>query len=142
MLGWVGEWEVVAMLEGFIDVSAVLSAGIYALVREGVVVYIGQSKRMLTRVSSHKSNWGRKNQPTWLPASVRGVLFDEVHVLPCRVEDLNRLEAALIDLYKPRLNRALKAPTPTTTPLNLTTATGITIPINHRPTSLPFERRI
>lgn len=130
------------MLEGFINVSAILSAGVYALVREGVVVYVGQSKRMLSRVSAHKSNWGRKNQPAWLPASVRGVLFDEVHVLPCRVEDMDQLEAALIDLYKPRYNIKLKAPTPTVTSLTITTHSGITVPLNPRPSTPRFERRI
>lgn len=92
------------MLEGFIDVSAILRCGIYALIRDGAVVYVGQSKKMLSRVSAHKSNWGRKATPVWMPASLRGVLFDEVHVLPCRVEDLDRLERALINLYKPKYN--------------------------------------
>lgn len=98
------------MLEGFVNVSAMLRPGVYALVREGVVVYVGQAKRMLTRVSAHKSNWGKKNLPAWLPASVRGVLFDEVWVLPCRVEDLNEVEATIINLYKPRYNIRVKTP--------------------------------
>jgi excinuclease UvrABC nuclease subunit len=100
------------MLEGFVDVSAILSAGVYALVRDGVVVYVGQSKRMLSRVSAHKSNWGKKNQPAWLPPSVRGILFDAVHVLPCRVEDLDLIEARMIQLYKPRYNIKIKSPDP------------------------------
>lgn len=130
------------VLEGFINVSAILRCGIYALVREGVVVYVGQSKKMLARVSAHKSNWGRKAMPAWMPASLRGVLFDEVHVLPCRVEDLDRLERALIDLYKPKYNIALKAPTLiTTTPLNLQ-INGTTIPLNHARPTPRFERRI
>lgn len=100
-----------AVLEGFVNVSALLGPGVYALLRDGVVVYVGQSKRMLGRVSAHKSNWGRKT-PAWLPASVRGILFDEVHVLPCRVEDLNAVEAAMINLYKPRYNIRIKTPNP------------------------------
>lgn len=100
------------VLEGFINVSAILRCGVYALVREGVVVYVGQSKKPLARVSAHRSNWGRKAMPAWMPASLRGVLFDEVHVLPCKVEQLNELEKALINLYKPKYNIALKAPTP------------------------------
>lgn len=100
------------MLEGFVDVSAILSAGVYALVRDGVVVYVGQSKRMLTRVSAHKSNWGKKSVPAWLPPSCRGILFDEVHVLPCRIEDLDIIEARMINLYKPRYNIKIKTPDP------------------------------
>ncbi len=102
------------MLEGFVNVSAMLSPGVYALLRDGVVVYVGQSKRPLSRIAAHKSNWGRKSVPTWLPASVRGILFDEVHVLPCRVEDLDAVEAAMINLYKPRYNIRIKTPEPVT----------------------------
>lgn len=100
------------MLDGFVDVSVMLMPGVYALVRGGVVVYVGQSKRPLARVATHKSNWGRKAMPAWMPASLRGVLFDEVHVLPCRLEELDRAEAAMIELYKPRYNIRIKSPTP------------------------------
>ena len=129
------------MLAGFINVTPILRAGVYALLREGVVVYIGQSKKMLQRVSAHKSNWGRKAQPAWMPVSLRGVLFDEVHVLPCRVEDLDELEHTMINLYKPRYNIRLKAPTPVTTELTITIG-EFTIPFNHRPSTPRFERRI
>lgn len=101
-----------AMLAAFINVSAILSAGVYALVRDGVVVYVGQSKRMLSRVAAHKSNWGRKSTPSWMPVSIRGVLFDSVFVLPCRIEDLDRIEAEIIQLYKPRYNIKIKTPDP------------------------------
>ncbi len=134
--------KLTAMLEGFIEVSPILRPAVYALVREGVVVYVGQSKKPLARISAHKSNWGRKSVPAWMPASLRGVLFDQVFILPVRVEDLDQLEAAMIDLYKPRYNIKLKAPTPiTTVPLNLT-INGTTIPLNHRPATPRFERRI
>lgn len=119
------------MLEGFINVSAILRCGVYALVRDGVVVYVGQSKKPLARVSAHRSNWGRKSMPAWMPASLRGVLFDEVHVLPCKVEQLDALERALIELYKPRYNIAIKSPTP--------------VEITHlfpQPQVAKFERRI
>ena len=127
------------MLEGFVNVSAILRCGIYALVREGTVVYVGQSKKMLARISAHKSNWGRKAMPAWMPVSLRGVLFDEVHVLPCRVEDLDRIERGLIDLYKPKYNIMHKAPGYIKTEFNITIS-GHTVPIN-RPAA-KFERRI
>lgn len=117
------------MLEGFVDVTAVLRAGVYALVRNGVVVYVGQSKHPVSRVEAHRSLWGRK-RVAWLP--IKGMLFDEVHVLPCRVEDLNRVEAALIDLYKPKYNVKLKTPTPTETPFTIT-IDGCAVPFNQHP---------
>ncbi len=101
-----------AVLDGFVNVSTVLLPGVYALVRSGVVVYVGQSRRPLSRISAHKSNWGRKSLPAWMPASLRGVLFDEVHILPCPIESLDRVEAAMIELYKPRYNIRIKSPTP------------------------------
>ncbi len=101
------------MLEGFVDASVVLRPAVYALVRGGVVVYVGQAgKAAIARIEAHRSNWGRKRLPAWMPASLRGVLFDQVFVLPCRVEDLDEVEAAMINLYKPRYNIKIKTPDP------------------------------
>ena len=126
------------MLEGFVDVTAVLRCGVYALVRDGIVVYVGQGKKMVARVEAHRSNWGRKSTPAWMPVSLRGVLFDQVFVLPCRVEDLDRIEAAMIDLYKPKFNIKLKAPA-----LNATQPITIGgVALNFRPPAPRFERRI
>ena len=131
------------MLEGFIDVSAILRCGIYALVREGVVVYVGQSKKMLGRIAAHKSNWGKKSMPAWMPVSLRGVLFDSAYVLPCRVEDLDRLERALIDLYKPKYNINLKTPDPVSTPLTIRVDGKVVATMNDVYKPCPkFERRI
>jgi hypothetical protein len=116
------------MLEGFVNASVLLKPGVYALLKEGIVVYIGQSIRPLSRVEAHRSLWGRKKAPGWLP--IRGILFDEVHVLPCRVEQLDEVERTLIDLYKPKFNIKLKTPHPTSVEFNLTTATGICVAIN------------
>lgn len=128
------------MLDGFIEVTPILRCGVYALVREGAVVYVGQSKRMLSRIEAHRSQWARSTKaPDWLP--IKGILFDQCFVMPCRVEDMDRLERQLIDLYKPRFNVKLKAPTPTTTAMYLHHK-GLRIPLNHRPQPQAFERRI
>lgn len=101
------------MLEGFVDASVILRPAVYALVRDGVVVYIGQASRAaIARIEAHRSNWGRKRLPAWMPASLRGVLFDQVFILPARVEQLDEVEAAMINLYKPRYNIKLKTPEP------------------------------
>lgn len=130
------------MLEGFIEVSSILRCGVYALMREGVVVYVGQSKRMLTRIEAHRSQWARSHKaPDWLP--IKGILFDRIYILPCRVEDMNRIEREMIDLYRPRYNVKLKAPTyvSISTPLNLQ-INGMTIPFNHARPNPRFERRL
>src|SRR5438445_279771 len=103
----------ISMLEGFVDASVVLRPAVYALVRDGVVVYIGQASRAaIARIEAHRSNWGRKRTPAWMPASLRGVLFDQVFVMPVRVEQLDQVEAAMINLYKPRYNIKIKTPEP------------------------------
>lgn len=99
-------------IEGFVDVSKVLRSGVYLLAHRGVVIYIGQSRVMLGRLATHRSQWGRKARgmasPDWLP--VRGILFDEVHICPCPLEKLDELEREFIALYKPRFNTKLKSP--------------------------------
>jgi excinuclease UvrABC nuclease subunit len=123
------------MLEGFVDVTAILRSGVYALLREGKVVYIGQSRKPLTRIESHRSMWGRRQKaPAWMQAMVKGMLFDEVHVLPCRIEDLDEVERAMIALYRPYYNIKLKPPQMVEVP-----AAEI---INRRPGGITFVRRL
>lgn len=132
------------MLEGFVNTTVMLKPGIYALLREGVVVYVGQSKKPLSRVEAHRSlqrRIARNAAPGWLP--IKGIVFDEVHVLPCRVEDLDIVERAMIDLYKPKYNVKLKSPHPVATEFNIT-IDGITIPfnqINREPGGVTIVRR-
>lgn len=132
------------MLEGFINTSVVLKPGVYALLREGVVVYIGQSKKPLSRIEAHRSLWGRTQRqgktPDWLP--IKAILFDEVHVMPCLVENLDRVERAMIDLYKPKYNIKLKSPHPVATEFNIN-IDGIPIAFNFTPApaQAPIIRR-
>lgn len=98
------------MLEGFVNVTAALRPGVYALLYHGVVVYIGKSsKAPVDRIYAHRSLRARK-APAWLP--IKGMLFDEVHILPCHPDRLDEVEHALIELYKPKYNVKLKTPTP------------------------------
>ena len=126
------------MLEGFIDATALLRPGIYALLYRGVVVYVGQSKVPLSRVYAHRSLRSRK-APAWLP--IKGMLFDEVHVLPTLVDDLDRVERALIDLYKPKYNVKLKSPQPVSQEIILTTPIGVCVTLNKLPRT-PLVRRM
>lgn len=128
-------------LAGFSEVSAVLRAGVYALVAKGVVIYVGKSRTMLARINSHRSIWSAKRRgkkvPDWLP--IPGLLFDQVYIRPCRLEDLDSLEYAMIDLYKPRYNQQLKNSLKVKTPFSLS-INGVSLNLNERPAQL--ERRI
>lgn len=129
------------MLEGFVDATALLRPGLYALLYGGVVVYIGQSKVPLNRVYAHRSLRSRK-APAWLP--IKGMLFDEVHILPCSVDRLDEVERALIDLYKPKYNVKLKSPHPVATELIVNLPDGTQIPFNSifKPSAQPILRRM
>ena len=123
-------------VEGFIEVSQILRSGVYALVHRGVVVYIGKSKGMLTRIYTHRSMWG-KAKPSWL--SVRGILFDEVFVRPCTLDVIDELEREMIAIYRPKFNTKLKPPGATDRPLSLKVG-NVVLPLAPKPTVI--ERRI
>lgn len=103
-----------AVFEGFTNASDLLRPGIYILLHRGVVIYVGKSKKMLARVYTHENRYRQKrvkNKKAGLDfIPVPGIQFDEVHVRPARLEDLDRLEAEYIDRFKPRYNTQLKRP--------------------------------
>lgn len=128
-------------LEGFADVSWILKSGVYALLKNGVVIYIGQSKGMISRIYTHKTAWGAKSRgkpsPDWMPT--KGILFDEVWVRPCSLDVLDELEREMIDLYKPKFNTRLKPPGPIKA-LTTLTIRNFAVALNRKPE--PFERRV
>ena len=142
-----GDWpeDLEMELQGFANVSVVLAGGIYALVAQGKVVYIGKAKQMLARVYSHRSN-ARKRHPAWLSDLAKGIVFDEVHVMPCHPDQIDDLEHALIHFYKPRYNIQLKhfgnprvrAPLTVTSPSGVSVALGGPIPQRQ----VTIERRV
>lgn len=89
-------------LEGFVDVSAILGSGIYALVSRGEVVYVGKSKVMLMRVGNHRTALGRKRLTG---RATRGVVFDSVWVMPVHVDRLEEVEYDMIQRYRPKWNK-------------------------------------
>lgn len=123
------------ILENFTDVSDVLHVGVYALVKRGTVIYVGKSKSLYQRIYAHRHTAKRaavgKSIPSWLP--IKGFVFDQVFVRTCRIEDLDTLEAQMIETYKPRYNESLKSHLKVTAPIALKVG-SIIIPMNTRPT--------
>ena len=64
---------------------------IYKLMKDGIVVYVGQTRFGLKRVLSHLP---QKN-------------FDSVELIPCKIEELDQLEIEYICKYQPFLNNEL-----------------------------------
>lgn len=133
------------VLEGFADLSEALACGVYILVCQGRVVYVGKSKCMLVRIYSHRNAKSKRGSlPSWFP--VKGIAFDEIHCQPCHPDRLDQLEYETINRYKPKFNTLLKNTLPISTPFTLkigelaiacnTVASGV------HPTIGRIERRI
>lgn len=100
-------------LREFGDCDAVLGPGVYALFLYGECVYIGKAKRVLHRLYAHKNLWERLRQRKTLPRSgplsgVRAIRFNGVGVYPCKEVDLDWVERAMIEKYRPKHNIQLK----------------------------------
>lgn len=122
-------------LDGFLDVSSLLRAGVYALCRRGVVIYVGKSKSLYQRIYTHRNLSSRgkdKKMPAWMPQSLKGIAFDEVLIRPCRLEELDALEEQMINLYKPHYNINLKNNLKTRAPISLNIG-GLVIQMNSPP---------
>jgi len=103
-----------------LDAGWLLRPCVYMLLQAGKVVYVGQSKRPLSRLYSHVSASSRRGKgrtlPKWL--AKHAMVFDDVKVVPCDVEVLTDLETELIHKHRPRYN--IRMPTPKiTTPIDI-----------------------
>ena len=127
-------------LEGFSDVTSLLRSGVYALAKRGVVIYVGKSKSLYSRIYAHRHYANRaargKTIPSWLP--VKGLVFDAVYIRPCALEDLDRLEWEMINRYKPHYNQNLKNSLRPAFPSNFTVG-GVQLSVPPRP---QIERRV
>jgi hypothetical protein len=74
------------------SIPALPLCGIYFLIKDDEIVYIGQSIHIPHRLKNHK----RDKKP-----------FDKVFFIECKRRELDRLERMLIRQYTPRLNRKL-----------------------------------
>ncbi len=127
-------------LEGFSDATDILRAGVYALVKANTVIYIGKSKRMLSRIDQHRRVYTeRRRGASWLAdqLGLPGILFDEVHICPCRLDQLDELERKMITKYQPRYNTKLRTPGRLPEVMNIR---GVSINLAPRPVAA-FERR-
>lgn len=75
--------------------------GVYFLVRQGCVVYVGQSTNVLLRISQHVDE--SRRECTWWGRS-EPKLFDSVCYVSCGISDLCRLERAFIIELRPEYN--------------------------------------
>jgi hypothetical protein len=79
--------EIAAFSERLYFMPAYVFSGVYFLVRDRKVVYVGQGLYCGSRCQQHHLK-----------------LYDSVFVMPCPKERLNQVEAAFISLLKPEYN--------------------------------------
>jgi excinuclease UvrABC nuclease subunit len=85
-----------------VDAGWLLRPCVYLLIWKETVVYVGQSRKPLSRLYTHASAARGAKGPAWLRA--RAVRFDGIRIYTCNAEDLLDVEAQLIAEYKPRYN--------------------------------------
>jgi excinuclease UvrABC nuclease subunit len=92
-------------MQDFLDFSALLGPGIYALVVRGEVIYVGKAKRLLSRIYAHKTNGRRTvSRSTFRD---KPIYFTHIWVCPCKEIDLDRIEREMIHRYRPKENTNL-----------------------------------
>lgn len=68
----------------------IVDSGVYVLILDGIVVYVGESKSVYSRIGAHVKDSKKK--------------FDSVRILPCQEHRRKYWEAVLIDRYQPLFN--------------------------------------
>lgn len=101
------------LVEGALELGAMLRSGVYLLLHRGTVVYVGQSKQVLRRVYAHRVVWAAKRKGRRLTQlRTQGILFDDFLMVPCPEDRLDGLERELIQRFRPRCNTLLKGREP------------------------------
>lgn len=101
------EFEVSPYSEEFVDLP-LRPAGVYLLLLQGVVVYVGQSVSVFSRIVAHRNLMRKSKRAIRLRQDERVIYFDQVRVRFCEPEDLSKLEVLMIDRFNPEYNRRLK----------------------------------
>jgi hypothetical protein len=84
-------------IPGFIDATSLLGPGIFILLREGRVVYIGRaSSPMLPKLAAIRSD----SRPKWLPK----IRFDEVLIRRVHPDALDSVYTQLLAEFQPEGN--------------------------------------
>lgn len=110
-------------LPGFQRLEGILKSGVYALAYHGEVVYIGKSKELVRRLYEHRLAYlnfrAGKRRKVHPFSQAKAVLFDDILIRPCPMEELDAMEQALIAEFQPKINVKHKTPERVTKPISL-----------------------
>lgn len=88
-------------IEGALDLTTITQSGVYILLLEERVVYVGKSRRMLSMIAGH-DNLSRQPARPW--DAIPGVIFDRILVVPCGPDRAKVLTESLIAEHRPKHN--------------------------------------
>lgn len=74
-----------------------IPCGIYFLIKNGVIIYVGQTAGLAKRLTMHSGGWEKKD-------------FDRVLYLPVPKEDLNEVELLFTRKFRPQHNTRILRP--------------------------------
>src|SRR5215469_4739254 len=110
--------KLVGMMDDFARIALggpMGSVGVYLLLRQGEVVYVGQSVNVLARVNAHWNNLqrvrkGKRPYRSGATYEAVPVEFDEIRIKRCFPSELDKEELALIQRYLPEKNVRMVRP--------------------------------
>lgn len=99
------------------------------------MVYIGKSKKLYARIYAHKYHASKRTDRfMYGKYGIKRITFDEVHIHPCAIEELDKLERKLIAKYHPRDNDLLVPASGVIAPITIRTkgySFTINAPVKH-----------
>lgn len=93
-------------MDGFVDITAVLSGGVYILSLRGRAVFVGKARVAVDRIAKHRE-FAKTKVPSWFP--IQGINFDQVHFHQCPAHEADALVESLISTLRPQHNETRDA---------------------------------
>jgi len=78
------------IIKNALNLNTNLQSGIYFLIQNNEIVYIGSSKNPMSRISAHKDK-----------------IFNKYFIKPCDINELENIEAEYIFKYNPKYNKGM-----------------------------------
>ena len=107
--------------EGFVELPVRHWSGVYLLMRDQEVLYVGQSESVYTRITAHRNGLNNSKKQGVLPQvnylttgdiRMRGIPFNRVLIRHCPSGDQHALEREYIHRLKPPYNLRVPEKTP------------------------------
>ena len=109
-----GRKEIDCLGETAINVGCILKPGVYKLIYDNEVVFIGRAKCMLPVIASHRAMAAGQRMPEWFP--IKGIRFNDFAIWPMSFDKTLAVMNELIAIHKPKHNIHAKPTLPFNVP--------------------------